>query len=171
MKLMKKIILILIFSIFSLSVFSQKETFKIENSGITPVGIISGNGNISITQDVLLRKAVKRHIEINNNKFKGYRVQIYMGSGQKAMGEAQGAKRRFLTRYGNQHGAYTNFDSPFYKVKVGDFRSKAEAMNFKSIIEKTFPNSWVVPGRVNYPVDVNDPAEINDPVEVNDVNN
>ena len=150
---MKKRILILILTLFSLSAFSQIETFKIDDSGITPVNKNSGDGNITISQDILLRKAVKRHIEINNNKFVGWRVQIYFGSGQKAMGEAQSAKKRFLTRYGNEHGAYVDFDSPFFKVKVGDFRTKPEAMYFKGIIEKTFPNSWVVKGYVNYPVE------------------
>ena len=151
---MKKKLLIIIFALLSLSALSQqKETFKIDDSGIIPANANSGDGTITISQDVLLRKAVKRHIEINNNKFVGWRVQIYFGSGQKAMGEAQGAKKRFLTRYGNQHGAYIDFDSPFFKVKVGDFRTKPEAMYFKGIIEKTFPNSWVVNGYVNYPVE------------------
>ena len=150
---MKKIIFILIFAFICLSVFSQKETFRIENSGITPANINSNDGNISITQDVLLRKAVKRHIQINKNKFPGWRVQIFFDSGQRAMSEAQSAKRRFLIRYGNQNGAYIKFESPFFRVKVGDFRTKAEAMHFKSIIEKTFPNSWVVADMVNYPIE------------------
>lgn len=154
MKIMNKIILILIFSVFFVSGFSQTiETFEIDDSGIIPANVNTGDGTITISQDVLLRKAVKRHIEINDNKFVGWRVQIYFGSGQKAMGEAQGAKKRFLTRYGNQHGAYVVFDSPFFKVKVGDFRTKTEAMYFKGIIEKTFPNSWVVKGYVNYPIE------------------
>ena len=151
---MKKGILIILLAFSSISVFSQEiEIFKINDSGITPSNIDSGDGTIMISQDILLRKAVKRHIEINQNKFYGWRVQIYFGSGQKAMGEAQSAKKRFLTRYGNEHGAYVDFDSPFFKVKVGDFRTKAEAMHLKGIIEKTFPNSWVVNGYVNYPIE------------------
>lgn len=151
---MKKGILIVLFAFSSITVFSQEiETFKINDSGITPANIDSGDGTIMISQDILLRKAVKRHIEVNQNKFYGWRVQIYFGSGQKAMGEAQSAKKRFLTRYGNEHGAYVDFDSPFFKVKVGDFRTKAEAMHFKSMIEKTFQNSWVVSGYVNYPIE------------------
>lgn len=153
MKLMKKNIFILIFAFFSISVFSQTETFKIDDSGITPANKHFDDGNITVTQDVLLRKAVKRHIDINNNKFIGWRVQIYFDSGQKAMGKAQSAKKRFLIRYGNQNGAYIDFDSPFFRVKVGDFRTKAEAMYFKSVIEKTFPNSWVVQDYVNYPIE------------------
>ncbi len=145
------LILIIFFTILGLS--QNKESFKIEDSGITPAYKNSGDGNITLTQDELLRKAVKRHIEINDNKFIGWRVQIYFDSGQKAMGIAQSAKKRFLTRYGNQHGAYIDFDSPFFRVKVGDFRTKAEAMYFKSIIEKTFPNSWVVSEKINYPIE------------------
>jgi len=67
---------------------------------------------------------------------------------------AQNAKKKFLTRYGNKYGAYTVYDSPYYKIRVGDFRTKAEAMHFKEKIKSTFPNSWIIGNiLVNYPVE------------------
>ncbi|MCD6555743.1 MAG: SPOR domain-containing protein [Bacteroidales bacterium] len=150
---MKQSLYILFFLIFSVSSFSQTETFKLEDSGITSAEHESGNGTVKITQDIRLRQIIKRHIEISNNKFDGWRVQIYFGSGQKAMAAAQNAKRKFLIRYGNKNGAYIVYDSPFFKVRVGDFRTKAEAMYFKSQIENTFPQSWVIPDKVYYPIE------------------
>jgi len=145
--------LFIFFFLTSLISFSQTETFKLEDSGITPTERSSKDGNIIITQDPRLRQIVKRHIEVNNNKFDGWRVQIYFGSGQKAMAQAQNAKKKFLIRYGNKNSAYIVYDSPFFKVRVGDFRTKAEAMYFKSQIEKTFPQSWVIPDKVFYPIE------------------
>ncbi|NPA67116.1 MAG: SPOR domain-containing protein [Chlorobi bacterium] len=140
---------------FLISGFSQyqTETFNLEDSGIIPSSKKNGYGKITLTQDVRLRQIVKRHIEVNDNKFDGWRVQIYFGSGQKAMTEAQNAKKKFLIRYGNKNGAYIVYDSPFFKVRVGDFRTKAEALYFKSQIEKTFPQSWVIRDKVFYPVE------------------
>ena len=150
---MKYILLIPILFFFIFSGSAQTETIKIEDLGIIPYYKNSNDGNIVITQDVNLKKAVKRHIELSNDKFDGYRVQIFVNSGQRAKGEAESAKKRFLTRYGNNFGAYIVWHSPNFKVQVGDFRTKAEALYFMSYINKTFPNSWVVGKiKVNYPV-------------------
>lgn len=150
---MKQFVLIFFFLSLTVIVFSQTETFKIEDSGITPSEIKTTNGTVLITQDLRLRQIVKRHIEVSNNKFDGWRVQIFFGSGQKAMAQAQNAKKKFLIRYGNKNGAYIVYDSPFFKVRVGDFRTKAEAMYFKSQIKRTFPQSWVIPDKVYYPIE------------------
>jgi hypothetical protein len=152
---MKKLVFIFILffatSVFS---FSQRKTFKIEDSGITPTYRNYNDGNIVITQDTRLLELVNKHKSKNKDRFIGWRVQIYFNSGQAAMHGAQNAKKKFLTRYGNKHGAYTVYDSPFYKIRVGDFRTKAEAMHFKDKIKSTFPNSWIIGDiLVNYPID------------------
>ncbi len=150
-----KIFTILTLSFLYVSSFSQvTTTFKIEDSGITPSHKSYNDGNITITQDARILKLVKKHKDLNNNKYIGWRVQIYFDSGQRAMAGAQNAKKKFLTRYGNKHGAYIVYDSPYYKIRVGDFRTKAEALHFKDKIKGTFPNSWLISNvRVNYPVE------------------
>jgi hypothetical protein len=149
---MKKLLLSLCLMIMSYMSFSQMtESFRIEDSGITPSIITNGDGNVVLIQDDLLRKAVKRHIEINNDGFEGFRIQVYFGSGQRAMGEAQSVKNQFLNKYGSNYNAYIDFDSPFFKVRVGDFRSKAEALYFQNLISPSYPNSWIVQVKVNYP--------------------
>ena len=155
---MKKItVTILLLAVYMYS-FSQTETFKIEDSGIIPAHNTDSAGIITITQDVKLLQIIKMHKNINNNKSKGWRVQIYFGSGQKAITEAKNAKKRFLIKYGNKHDAYIIFESPYYRVRVGDFRhtSRAEALYFLDKIKATFPNSWLVEDQVNYPLEVNE---------------
>jgi hypothetical protein len=159
---MKKTILLFSLFVNSLLSYSQMETFKIEESNITPSVKNNGDGTIVFTQDALLRKVVKRHIEINNDGFEGFRVQIYFGSGQRAMGEAQSIKKQFLNKYGTDYNAYIDFDSPFFKVRVGDFRTKSEALYFQNLISNSYPNSWIVRVRVNYPgVKITDSEENN----------
>ncbi len=150
---MKPLLTILFLFSLILSSFAQTETFELDDSGIVSGNNRIGNGTITITQDPRLRQIIKRHIEVNNNKFDGWRVQIYFGSGQNAMTQAQNAKRKFLIRYGNKNGAYIIYDSPFFKVRAGDFRTKAEALFFKTQIDKTFPQSWVIKDKVYYPIE------------------
>ncbi len=151
---MKQISLIIIFLILFLHSFSQNETFKIEDSGITPSYKSYNDGKISITQDIKILQLVKKQNELSKNKFKGWRVQIYFNSGQKAMREAQNTKAKFLARYGKKHRAYMVYNSPYYKIQVGDFRTKAEALFFKNKIKDSFPNSWLIGGvLINYPIE------------------
>ncbi len=150
---MKQIPIFILFIFLFSNIYSQEETFKIENSGITSPEHKASDGTIIITQDARLRQMIKRHIEVNNNKFDGWRVQIFFDSGQKAMTAAQNAKKKFLIRFGNKNGAYIVYDPPFFKVRVGDFRTKAEAMYFRSQIKKTFPQSWIIKDKVYYPVE------------------
>jgi hypothetical protein len=149
---MEKLYILFIFSLLSIPVNAQYQTFKIEDSGITAGFKSHNDGKILISQDEKILQIVKRHKEINNNKFPGWRVQIYFGSGQKAMIEAQNTKSRFLTKYGEGYSAYIIYDSPFYKIRVGDFRTRAEALYFKDQIKFVFPDTWIVQERINYPI-------------------
>ena len=153
MKLTKTILIISFFFFFTSS-FSQEKTFKIEDSGITPSYKGHNDGNITITQDAKLLQIVKKHKDLNRDRFRGWRVQIYFDSGQRAMRGSQNAKGKFLGIYSGKYRAYSTYDSPYYKILVGDFRTRAEAMHFKEEIKDKFPNSWVNGNvRINYPIE------------------
>jgi hypothetical protein len=148
---MKKIFFFLLIITTVNSSFSQYSPVRIEDSGIMPSGHSVADGDVFLYQDWRLLNLVKKHAQINDNTFPGWRVQIFFGSGRKAPDQANDLKTKFLTKYGTQYEAYIVYDSPYFKLRVGDFRTRAEAMRFKDIIAKTFPNSWVVQDYINYP--------------------
>ena len=44
---------------------------------------------------------------------------------------------------------YLDFDSPYYKVRVGDFRSREEADNVREMVRsKGYPKAWIVKTKV-----------------------
>ena len=140
------IFLVLIFSLTN----AQNERFKIEESGFTPAGRSLKDGTVTIEQNMALRKIVRKHISVNSNKSQGWRVQIYFGSGQKALNKAKRVKENFLYKYGDTYNAYIIYDAPYFKVRTGDFRTKAEALKFKQEISKHFNSTWIVDDKVNY---------------------
>ncbi len=152
-KKMNKILLFILLITISLNyqLFSQRETVRLENSGVTPGGIGVTDGKVMLNQSSDLLRLVKLHKEKNNNTFPGWRVQIYFGSSRTAMDVAKETKRRFADKFGTSYGSYVIYDAPYFKVRVGDFRSRAEAMNFEQKIKPMFPSSWVVPDKVKYP--------------------
>ena len=46
---------------------------------------------------------------------------------------------------------YTNYNTPNFFLKVGDFRTRLEAEKIKSEIEAEFPTSFVVREKINLP--------------------
>ena len=63
----------------------------------------------------------------NNNKSAGYRVQIYSDNNQRtARAEAQ-RRANAIHAHFPQYKVYVVFQSPYWRVKIGDFRSRSQA--------------------------------------------
>lgn len=74
----------------------------------------------------------------------GYRIRIYSGSGIGAKKEQQQVRARFLSLYPDLD-AYNRYDEPFFKVYVGDCRTRSEALKLNDRIQRDFPNPFIVP--------------------------
>jgi hypothetical protein len=72
----------------------------------------------------------------------GYRIRIFSESGLGAKQAQQQVRARFLSLYPGLD-AYNEYDEPFFKVYVGDCRTKSEALKLQDMIRKDFPNSII----------------------------
>lgn len=72
---------------------------------------------------------------------RGFRVQIYNGSNR---GEAQARKVDFIRRFPNIR-SYMSYIAPTYRVKVGDFKTRAEAYKLYQQINSIYSPCMVVP--------------------------
>ena len=75
----------------------------------------------------------------------GYRVQV-CATPDEATARAyyHDALMKFLDQ-----GVYLRFDSPYYKVRIGDCKSRFEAEELQKRVQKAgFPDAWVVRTRV-----------------------
>ncbi len=71
----------------------------------------------------------------------GYRVQIYSGNDRTA---ATQRKIDFIRRYPNVR-SYISYIAPTFRVKVGDFKSKAEAYKLLQQLSAYYSPCMVVP--------------------------
>ena len=70
----------------------------------------------------------------------GYRVQVFSSNTQRtAKTEAFKIEKEILEDFPEQ-GVYVNYTSPFWKVRVGDFKTQAEAQAFRRQLIEAFPN-------------------------------
>jgi hypothetical protein len=78
----------------------------------------------------------------------GYRIRIFSESGLGAKEQQQQMRARFLSEFPGID-AYHKYDEPFFKVYVGDCRTKSEVLKLYDKIKDKFPNPIIVPDYIN----------------------
>ena len=149
---MKGIFLIAFFSILSLNLVAQNRTVSSEEIKTYFQESNFKKGELTIYQDTRLETLIHRHIEFNKEQkgIPGFRIQIFFGSGRTSRDNANEAKAKFLSYFFDKE-AHIKYQTPFYKVRVGDFRTKLETLKmFKRVLRK-FPNAYIVPDVINFP--------------------
>ena len=83
----------------------------------------------------------KRIDKLNETyKLIGYRIQIYSGNKRQPANQA----RSTFLRSHPKTKAHLDYEQPYYKVRVGDFKTKLEALKYKNGITDEFPNCFIV---------------------------
>jgi len=92
-----------------------------------------------------LDSLTQRFLSDNNEMqtLDGYRIQLYSGSGAKAKVEAQQTKQKFSAAFPLEK-VYVVYNAPFWRVRIGDFRFRSEALPLLERVKKQFPGSYTV---------------------------
>ena len=131
-----RIFFLIIILFFSTSIYSQNNVSR---------------QKVTVIQDPKIVSLVEKHIYLNEKqKISGWRVQIFFESGNNSKSRAYNKKGLFMTMYPGT-GVYLMFQSPYYKVRVGDFRSRMDAEGFKQKLMGEFPDAFVVKDEINFP--------------------
>ena len=110
-------------------------------------------GVVNIHADPQIDSLLQLHIAYNEAfpVLNGYRIHIFMRSGNEALDRAEEIKLEFEDNY-DDIPAYVTFAEPYYRVRVGDFRTRLEAEQFLERINRKYPNAWVIQEKINLPV-------------------
>jgi hypothetical protein len=112
----------------------------------------TGKGKVKISQDNAITNLVELHLSQQKklNGVKGFRIAIYMGSGQEANKAADQFRARFISRH-EEVKSYKQFEYPYFKVYVGDFRIKSDALRFLKQIENEYPDAFIREDMISFP--------------------
>ena len=121
----------------------------------TPVTIVdhitTGNDNIINQPEQLTRRLfpvigveeteLKEEIQRPvNGRMAGFRVQVFSDNNARtAKNEARSKQRTISSRF-PQYQTYVMYTSPYWRLKVGDFRTQQEANNAADELRKAFPS-------------------------------
>jgi hypothetical protein len=105
---------------------------------------------VTVSQSAAVRQALANHIRSNAAKpLSGYRIRVYYDNGQQARSRSEVIERTLRSQYGL--GVYRSFESPNYKVSIGDFRTKDEALKVYNALKGTYPTAYIIKETINYP--------------------
>lgn len=86
----------------------------------------------------------------NRSKMAGYRIRIFFDNRQTARQESEKIMNDFLLQF-PQTAVYREYVDPYFKVSVGDFRTKSEAMRFFKNIVGLYPSAFITRENIGYP--------------------
>ena len=131
-----------------------------------PSRLRGDEATVDVGQSEILEKSMRAHIEANPKRtLSGYRVRIFFDNKQSARHESEQTLKKFRAMY-RDVAVYRTYTNPYFKVTVGDCRTKSEAMKLLSRIKGNFPSAFVVKENIEYPLVDEETAYTIDTVKV-----
>lgn len=107
-----------------------------------------GKGQVLIHQSEAVRDLVGErmrgaNVETTDSltflKVPGYRTQVFSGNNQRVSKEEAFRKEKEIKELFPDVPTYVTYDAPFWKLRVGDFRSHEEAYHMMRQLMEAFP--------------------------------
>ena len=144
MKLTEFIIIILIYAGYTGISKAQEQQENTHKTHFSPILQTGGeiDTSIKLIQDPRIDALIKKQVAINEKQkgIPGYRVQIFFGFHKKGAIEV---KQDFLEKYPDTE-AYILYDQPYFKVRVGNCRTRLKAKKLYNEISVDFHNGFIV---------------------------
>jgi hypothetical protein len=111
------------------------------------------SGKLNIIEDSRIDTLLSRNLAANKikNGMDGFRIQIFIGSDRNAREDAAKAKAKFINDFPGTE-SYDRFERPnWFKVRVGNYRTRHEATKALYEIRKVFRDAYIVEEVINFP--------------------
>lgn len=107
-----------------------------------------------IFQDQKIEWLLRTHKQLSENErgIPGYRIQVFMDSGNQARIKTQRARAEFESKYPHVR-VYPSYVEPNFRLRVGDFRTRLDARRFMEEIAEDYPpgSVYIVVDTINFP--------------------
>jgi hypothetical protein len=97
---------------------------------------------VEIVSDFNLQFLLEKNLEKSEktDKMPGYRIQITSSNSRDEVSK----QRDLVTKDFKNIKTYVIYDQPYYKLRLGDFRNRLEALKYMEEIAPVFPSAFVV---------------------------
>lgn len=161
---MKKIVLFLFLSL-SFALQAQQANKIIEDLQSE----YPGQGKVVVYQEDAIKSIVGRNLAPKRQvfttgensvpyvKMRGFKIQAFSGNNQRTSKNEAYRKQSLISQAFPEHEAVVAFDSPFWRLRVGNFRTRGEASDLMRDLRKAFPafgkEMYIVIDEVKIPIE------------------
>ncbi len=105
-----------------------------------------------VEQDALIHLLLHAHREAVSRQqgIPGYRVHLYIDSGNRARMNTQREREEFSEKYPDTP-VYIVYEEPYFKLRAGDFRTRLDARRFLEKVRRDYPAAYIVVDRIEFP--------------------
>lgn len=123
--------------------------------GIGSMHFLQASDSIIVRKDPRLDLLTAKQAQINkrsammtsSGQYKGYRIQVISTNSRD---QALSIKTELLSRFPDQK-TYTSYQSPLFKVRIGNFIRKEDAEQFRKTLSRFYPRGvYVVEDVIEY---------------------
>ena len=118
-----------------------KNIFFLTTLFLTSLSSFSQVGKIELNQDSKLTELMKLKKEVNEETFTSGQFTIQVYNGQYEGGVELMGKLILENRF---QDVIFSFETPYYKIRIGKYVSKIEAIKELEIIKKTFRSAFIL---------------------------
>lgn len=133
-------------SVISILLFFVSGLLASANAAVDTI-IVHKDARMDVLSSKQITANKKASLQTSSGQYKGYRVQVVSSSNRD---QAFKIKAELLSRYPDQK-SYALFQSPNFKVRIGNFLKKADAEKFKLQLLKYYSTGvFVVEDAIEY---------------------
>lgn len=111
----------------------------------------TGGGKVELSQPAEMQQAYRMFVKANGErKRNGYRIRLFFDNKQTARVESDELEKEFQLQF-PQIPTYRSYTNPFFKVVVGDYRTKSDAIRELGKILPFYPKAIVVREAIFFP--------------------
>lgn len=159
---MKKTILILLLAFAGWSLEAQDGYELVDSVYRAPAALLDSANfgrsifsalppTVRVNQSASLRSDFEATVGSNGSrKLNGYRIRVFFDNSQSARGASEAVAAGFRHSYPGI-GVYRTYESPFFRVTVGNFRTRSEAFAFLQRIKGSYPGAFIMKCPIDYP--------------------
>lgn len=127
-----------------------------------------GKGRVTIYEDEAIKGIVGRPITpqlpvytepggVSYVKMRGYKIQAFAGNDQRTSKDEAYRKQALINQAFPELETVITFESPFWRLRVGNFKTREEAEEVLNEMRQVFPSfgkeMYIVPDEIKVPID------------------
>lgn len=114
--------------------------------------VVPGKGRVTVYEDESISKVLGRPMApprtvytnaegtVQYYKMRGYKIQAFSGNNQRTSKNEANYKQSQINSAFPEHETVVLFDSPFWRLRVGNFATREEAQQVMAELRRNFPS-------------------------------